>query len=431
MNQVRYSRPRFAGQASRQSAALRGQRGLTLIELMVAVLVASILIGFVFEIQGRMSSAFRTQTNISSLQQAVRAANELIARDARLTGFMMPNGVRVSSEFVDGLPGLTTGLVQNDGMNNFVPALSVFNNPDGRTLTQMQPDRVHFFYADPDPMYHAVVESIISRNAVQVNTQASFAPGDLLLFTRRDPSPIRHPLGDDLPVLVRYFACVARLTDTVPSGTTIVFRIDPDPGPYNTATNDHCFQSVNPGEEVMAANTTEKTQVFRLVARAYRIDTTRLQIAPLQRSDTGGLGDGIAEDWQEVGIGFVDLQISQRYVEPVSDGNDPDNDGNFRMDWHATAATIPPGSQLTQLGIGLVARTIRGVEGVRTAAVPVLTRLNFENGTDLHNPFGDAGGPKDMMQPEYNPELNLGRGGDHVYRHSKSIVDIRNLGVSF
>src|SRR5690606_13990093 len=119
-------------------AALRGQRGLTLIELMVAVLVASILIGFVFEIQGRMSSAFRTQTNISSLQQAVRAANELIARDARLTGFMMPNGVRVSSEFVDGLPGLTTGLVQNDGMNNFVPALSVFNNPDGRTLTQMQ-----------------------------------------------------------------------------------------------------------------------------------------------------------------------------------------------------------------------------------------------------------------------------------------------------
>lgn len=426
MSQTTYSRHHSPGQSRRPISFRRDQRGLTLVELMIAVLVASLLIGFVFEIQGRMSTAFRSQTNIGSLQQGVRAANELIARDARLAGFMMPSGVRVSNNFVAGLAGLSPGLVQSDALSNFVPALVVSNNPDNMPGDRMQPDRIHVFYADPNPVAQAVVQRIASPTAVVVSDIAIFQPGDLVLFARRDPIPRPHPLGGDLPLIVNYYTCLVRLTN-VDGGTSQLMFDDDPPEPFNTTTNDHCFLSARPDEAAIlnASETTDKTQVFRLIARAYRIDTTRPTVAALERSETGGLGHGVGpDDWQEIGIGFVDLQISRRFVEEVSDTSDLDGDLNPRMDWYTSAPPAPPPLRhLTQLGIGLVARTARSVEGVRARDVPVLTRGNPPTGTIANNPFGDAAQPKNMAHPEFN--------GDHVYRQSSSIVDIRNLGVSY
>jgi prepilin-type N-terminal cleavage/methylation domain-containing protein len=428
MSQVTHSRAHSSGQASSTIASRRGQRGLTLVELMIAVLVASLLVGFVFEIQGRMSSAFRSQTNIGSLQQGVRAANELIARDARLAGFMMPDGVRVSSDFVVGLPGLTPGLLRPhpSGVGNIVPPLAVFDNPSGMPPDGMEPDGVHFFYADPNPVAQAVVEGIINQTNVVVGDATNFQPGDLVLFARRDPTPIDHPLGQDFPMIVRYFTCMVRLTNVDPFNQVLSFGPD---SPFNTPSNDHCFVPAGSDLPAIAANTADKTQVFRLIARAYRIDTTRLQIAPLERSDTGGLRD----DWQEIGTGFVDLQISRRFVEEAPDGTDSDGDANARMDWFAIdPPNPPPNRHLTQLGIGLVARPARGLEGVRAATIPVLTCNNFVSPCNANNnPFGNARGPKNRFRPEYNPGADMLRGGDFVYRQNMSIVDIRNLGVSY
>jgi prepilin-type N-terminal cleavage/methylation domain-containing protein len=419
---------RSPGPACRPLAFRRDQRGLTLVELMIAVLVASLLIGFVFDIQGRMSAAFRSQTNIGSLQQGVRAANEQIARDARLTGFMAPNEIRVSSKFVVGLPGLTPGLVRSDAQGNFVPPLFIANNPSAMPPDRMQPDRIHFFYADPNPVHQAVVQSIVGPTSVVVNGTALFQAGDLVLFARRDPTPRFHPLGGNLPLITNYFTCMVRLTG-VDSFNNQLFFDDDSPEPFNTAGNEHCFLSAGTQEEAIAVGKSEKTQVFHLIAHAYQIDTTpaRLPVAALERSETAGLRD----DWQEIGIGFVDLQISQRYVEEVADATDLDGDGDPRVDWYTSDGVLPANLHLTQIGIGLVARTPRSVEGVRATAVPVLTGANCAPGcTVANNPFGDAGGPKDMTQPEYNPEAEA-LGGEHVYRQNTSIVDIRNLGVSY
>ncbi|HWN67618.1 MAG TPA: prepilin-type N-terminal cleavage/methylation domain-containing protein [Haliangium sp.] len=430
MSHVTRSRHRFPEPASRSIASRRGQRGLTLVELMIAVLVASLLVGFVFEIQGRMSGAFRSQTNIGSLQQGIRAANELIARDARLAGFMMPNGARVSAKFGGAPAGLTPGLVRSDALGNLVPALAVANNPAGMPGDRMQPDRIHFFYADPDPVVQAVVQAIPSRTSVVVNDVTLFQPEDLVLFARRDPAVRFHPLGGNMPLLVNYFSCIVRLTNVDP-GTSTLFFDDDSPGPFNTPTNDHCFVNSADEQEAISVGTQEKTQVFRLIARAYQIDTTRPAVGALERSETGGLGNGVADDWQEIGIGFVDLQISRRFVEEASDAADPDGDGNVRMDWYSSDPPAPPPiRQLTQVGIGLVARTVRSVDGVRGATVPVLTRGNPPTGTAANNPFGDAAGPKNLSHPEYNPEQEV-PAGHHVYRQSATLVDIRNIGVSY
>jgi prepilin-type N-terminal cleavage/methylation domain-containing protein len=432
MSHVTRSRRHSPGQPCPPIAPIafgRGQRGLTLIELMIAVLVASLLVGFVFEIQGRMSNAFRSQTNIGSLQQGVRAANELIARDARLAGFMMPNGARVSDAFTVGLPGLTPGLVQThpSGIGRLVPPLAVFDNPNGMPADGMEPDGVHFFYADPNPVAQAVVQRILSPTDVVVGDVATFEIGDLVLFARRNPTPIPHPLGEDFPMIVGYFACIAKLTNVDPfnaAGPVLSFAAD---APFNTPSNNHCFVGAGTDLPAITDTSTDKTQVFRLIARAYRIDTTRLQIAPLERSDTGGLRD----DWQEIGTGFVDLQISRRFLEMTADGVDADGDSNDRGDWYTIDPPSPATRVLSQLGIGLVARPARGLEGVRAAVIPVLTGMNYPSGNPNNNPFGNARGPKNRFRPEYNPGADMVRGGDFVYRQSMSIVDIRNLGVSY
>jgi prepilin-type N-terminal cleavage/methylation domain-containing protein len=434
MNELMHSRRHCSQQGSRPACrpatTRRGERGLTLVELMVAVLVASVLIGFVFDIQGRMSNAFRSQTSIGSLQQGIRAAVELIARDARLAGFMAPNGIRVSSDFGGALPELTPGLVQNDGSNNFsVPAMHIANNPDARGPTEMQPDRIHMFYADPNPEVQAVVTSIVGPTDVMVDNGSTFQAGDLVLFSRRDPTPRPHPLGPDLPLLTNYFACLVKVTGV--SGNQLTF--DASGAPFNTAGNEHCFNAAGAVEPAIFAGSTEKTQVFPAVARAYRIDTSSdlsLRVAALQRSETGGL-DG---PWQEIGIGIVDLQISQRYVEEVADADNLDNDGDPRADWYTSdVAPGPDPYHRTQISIGLVARTPQSVEGVSARRVPVLTCGDFTivGCSVANNPFGDAAdGPKNLFLPEYNPE-NEPAGGEHVYRQSTTFVDIRNLEVSY
>lgn len=387
--------------ASRHSGVRRGERGLTLIELMVGLVVASILVGFVFDIHNRMSRAYRSQTSIGALQQGLRAASAIIAHNARSAGFMMPDGMRVSSEFT-GDPLVTPGLVTNDGESNIVPALLVRNNPDGMPGSRMQPDQIHVFYADA--YARAVVADVSpTPNALTVDDDDNFETGDLVLFVN-GPEYTPHGLGDDYPDVVTYNTCLVKLTAVGPG--TLSFAPSP---PYNTAANEHCFI---PGKEAIK----DKAMVYRLAARAFRIDTNNAALGELQMSPSGGLQ---GDDWQTMGIGFVDMQISQRYVQVLDDTIDQDGDGNTRMEWYSTAAPTPPEAyRLNQIGIAMVSRTIRPVDGVGSSDVPVLT-----GGNPIHNPWGDAGGPKDTSQPEYQ--------GNHVYRTASTIVDTRNLGIAY
>jgi type IV pilus assembly protein PilW len=418
MNHATHPYHPLAKPSHRARASRRRERGLTLVELMIGVVVGSILVGFVFDIHSRMSSAFRAQNNIGSLQQGIRAANELLARDARLAGFMMPDGFFVSSAFptAQTMPGLVQGPDPN-GIRT-VRALTVFNNPAALPDNRMQPDRIHIFYADPDPNRDYVVVGEVTPTTVSVDRATLLIPGDLLLMVRYETmSAPPHPLGGNLPAPPRYHACVVMLTGTGPSPTgneQLIF--DASGAPFNTANNDHCFINAPSDQRAIVA---DETHVFRLNARAYRIDTNDPLAAPLQVSATGGLLGLSPSDWQVMGIGFVDLQITQRFVEEVSDGNDPDADGNPRMDWYASGPPFPANTHLTEMGISLVARTARSVEGVRAISVPVLS-----TGPRNNNPVGDAGGPKNMLA---SPEFT----GDHIYRQSSMIVDTRNVGVAF
>ncbi|MEO7734004.1 MAG: prepilin-type N-terminal cleavage/methylation domain-containing protein, partial [Kofleriaceae bacterium] len=70
----------------------RGQRGFTLIELMVALVISSLLVGMILAIFSRMSIAYRGQQQIAGVQQVLAAARATIEFDAKQAGLAMPQG---------------------------------------------------------------------------------------------------------------------------------------------------------------------------------------------------------------------------------------------------------------------------------------------------------------------------------------------------
>lgn len=62
-------------------------RGFTLVELMVAMVMALIMISATFGIVNHSSRIYRAQERISDSQQDVRAALGLLARDIRIAGY--------------------------------------------------------------------------------------------------------------------------------------------------------------------------------------------------------------------------------------------------------------------------------------------------------------------------------------------------------
>ena len=92
------------------------QAGVTLIELMISMSLTSLVVGLVFSIHTRMTTAFNRETQVSDLTQMLQAGSEIIATDIRMAGDHMADGFQTN---VFGTP------------NIFVPAISVENNPDG------------------------------------------------------------------------------------------------------------------------------------------------------------------------------------------------------------------------------------------------------------------------------------------------------------
>ncbi len=75
---------------ARQGAAMRcrRQQGLTLVELMVALTIGSLVLLFLVEIFAQASQNSRVQRNIAWMQEDGRNAIEVITREIRLAGFV-------------------------------------------------------------------------------------------------------------------------------------------------------------------------------------------------------------------------------------------------------------------------------------------------------------------------------------------------------
>jgi len=376
------------------------QRGFTLIELMVALVVSSLLVGMILAIFSRMSLAYRGQQQIAGVQQVLAAARATMELDAKQAGLAMSQGFKIAS---DAGPGTMHSPIR------------ILNSSTG-------PDQIAFFYADPanQAVVAAVVGTWTSTPTVTVDSAAAFLAGDLVVLSAVDltmTNPINPPADANI---AKYDACVLQIaTPGGISGANITFSTLP---PWGIAGSAHCTPPI------------AGTMLYKLVAHAYRIDPdpARTAIGPLQGSLTGGLIGTAADNWTDLAFGFTDIQTALAvYDGDGADTPDPGTDGD--REWYSGAMQqtltqpIPKVDTYVapiELSISLVARTDRDVEGIATQTTPDLIVNGTPNltGTPDNNPIGDH--PKVTLPWAIDPTLP-GR----IYRYTTFQVDLRNLGV--
>jgi len=383
----------------------RPERGFTLIELMVALVVSALLVGMILAIFSRMSLAYRGQQQIAGVQQVLAAARGAIELDARQAGYAMAQGFKLASD-----PANTQSPVQ------------ITNSSTG-------PDRVAFFYADASVQaaVTGLVGSWAATPTLTVDDTTGFAPGDLVVLSTADPK-LPSPIDPNDAMLVSYDACILRIAPggvVSTKGGSITFETIP---PWGLPDSSHCTTPLPPP----SSPTIQTPMLYKFVAHAYRIDPdpARAAIGPLQGSlVTGGLLRSAADNWTDLAYGFTDIQTAlQVYDHGIDNTDTPDLDLDGDREWYSdgTQDTITGPSSpvvssggLLQISISLVARTERDVEGIATAATPQLIDPAIPN----NNTVGDH--PSVSLPSATDPALQ----GSRIYRYTTFQVDLRNLGV--
>lgn len=370
-------------------AGRAAQRGFTLIELMISLLIASLLVILILSVFSRLSFAYREQQHLGTLQKTLAAARQVMERDAKQAGFAMAQGFRIAEDGAEATPYKHSPLV-------------VVNSSTG-------PDEVGFYYADASAQ--AVVTSSGTATTLTVDDPAGFAAEQLVVLSTADLTTATNPVAPTTDAkLTTFDACVVQIQQI--SGNSVTFTQAP---PWGRPSNDHCINAL--------ANT---TMMYKFVAQYWRIDPTREAEGVLQLADHGNLVT--PETWSDQAYGFTDLQIATYFYDnDGTDTLDPDDDGarDWVSDGEQDVRTAP--KQLTEsfiapllVTISLVARTQRDVEGIYTAATPELVG---SPGGVQNNMIGDHASV--TLPSASDPRLM----GKRIYRFITFQADLRNLGI--
>jgi prepilin-type N-terminal cleavage/methylation domain-containing protein len=379
------------------------ERGFTLVELMVGMLLTGMVMTFIFIVSGKMSTAYFGQSQVAEVQQTLRTARAAIAADARQAGFFISNGFRTAAF------GDTDALVR---------PLQIVNDADGSG-----PDVLRVYYADASAGSRVQSIDPAARAFADVDSTASFAAGDVIVMVNSAITPAGEA-GDTGSVA--YEACVVRVTSVDPGapGRLHFGGVGGAGDPYNAVGNPQCTTV----EDATANEDPQPdTVAYRFVGRSYRIDPDRKELGVLQGSPSGEM---VEDDWTDLALGVTTIQMASRFFED-DDAVDLDGDGDPELDWYSSegqespdpSGERPAGAVLVELRVSLEARTQRGTRAVATARTAELGDTD-----DLdHNTVGDWAGVQlagvdDADRPD-------GYAGSHIYRTAEALIDLRNLGV--
>jgi len=365
---------------------------MTLVELMVAMVISSIVIFFLFSIQTRMSRAYQGQGTVSEINQNLQAAKQQLLTDLRMAGFGLDSLGNVSVATTIDLSSLASGFV-------------VSNNAYGDGNDS-------FRIMSADPLTEIVVTGFSPAN-VNVDTLDPAAPLD----------------GVVAILMSRTEACVIQVTGTNPN--KVIFN--PSGAPYNEAPqNPHCQDLKNSFDPV-----SNPVTIAQFSGRSYRIDPNRATEGYLQMSPSGEV---VVDDWIDMGVGFTNMQIATRYFES-GDAVDLDGDGDPERDWYsgdnqaAGDLSRPADAVLIQASLSIEARSPHGTRG---SAASTTTPAFIDMANINNNSRGDwgqdcTGAPTDPCGIHLSATPDASRPdrykGEYIYRSTTSIVDLRNMGI--
>lgn len=377
---------------------------MTLVELMVAMVISSIVIFFLFSIQTRMSRAYQGQGTVSEINQNLQAAKQQMLTELRMAGFGLSGG------FVDSGPDVDVSAsavaLGGGGFRASLSGFTVSNNAYGDGN-----DSFRLLYSDPS-------------NKIVIT---AFGP---VFADTLDPAP---PFTAGEPVIIagRTAACLIAVTGTNPN--KIHFNATAGVGvPYNQVPqNKHCDRVRD------ALSNNEPVSIVKFLSRSYRIDPNRATEGYLQMSPSG---ESVADDWIDMGVGFTNMQIATRYFES-GDAVDLDGDGDPERDWYSGDnqavgdLSRPPDAVLIQASISIEARSPHGTRG---SAASTTTPAFIDMANVNNNSRGDwgqdcTGAPTDPCGIHLSATPDASRPdrykGEYIYRSTTSIVDLRNMGI--
>ena len=130
-------------------ATSKSQRGLSLIELLVSIVIALIVISGVINVVLTSRSTFETEQEASFIQENARFALEILSRDIRMAGSAgcTANNAAWYANIVtdDG-----TGLFSLDGIDGFEGTANVAGFPTALADADVGSDAIILRYADPE-----------------------------------------------------------------------------------------------------------------------------------------------------------------------------------------------------------------------------------------------------------------------------------------
>ncbi|MDD5433902.1 MAG: prepilin-type N-terminal cleavage/methylation domain-containing protein [Nitrospira sp.] len=127
----------------------QGQKGFTLIEILVAVAILSVILTSLYNLFISQFQTFEAQRDVSATQRDIRTSLELLERDIRMAGFGVPRGTN------------PIALVQNGSIGNAADPDTISINYSRGPVTYLRSSTV----TQPD-------------NKIQVNSVTDFVVGD-------------------------------------------------------------------------------------------------------------------------------------------------------------------------------------------------------------------------------------------------------------
>jgi prepilin-type N-terminal cleavage/methylation domain-containing protein len=361
----------------------RRSAGFTLVELMVAVVLSGVIIGFVFQIHAQMTGALRGQANLSEVVESVTAARELLAREIRLAGMGFP----------------ASGVRWGTGANEVWYGVEAVNDADGAGADVV--DSISIQRTEGD-VYDVIADEAGDWTVALVDADdlgfSTAAP--VVIINRNNPPD----------------ACAT--TPIAVDATGLRFAaadfVNPASGPCGT----------------LGLSDDDSIQITRLRKASYRLDpvASNLEQGVLQRS----INDG---PWDNLGVGYTNLQFAVRYFE-AADAADADADGDALNDWYSgDEMEVAYGGRLAtgapvQVGLSIEARNQRRIDNLASSATPAYTDLARPNNNPLGN-FGqactgaqyDPCGVPDLNDPGVPSRYAF---PDRVYRSTSTTVWLRS-----
>ncbi|MBP9086504.1 MAG: prepilin-type N-terminal cleavage/methylation domain-containing protein [Kofleriaceae bacterium] len=449
------NKPRYKLPSSRQA-------GLTLIELVISMGLATLVMTFVFGVSYQTSQTMRGFAKMGEHTDGIIAARELISTALRTAGSHLPTqGLRVST------------------------SLGTANAPNFAKFVQCQPGLVPSSSACAGVATHKILHAVNVRNGTMNTNDAS----DQILMLRGVGDPIlAYPTtAPATPLVVADVASAALLAGVsliavtdVTGNTGCLVRIDP---PATAAVS---LVLVGPPAGYVAAN----ARALPLTAAAFENvgmslpaticpwNQPQVRIIPVE-ADWFYLSpnDRLLNQttvWSEVAAGtafnvigaeFTNLQFALRFVEPsevgsVVGGADADRDGQPQRDWYSAnqqlAGVTLKDQRITSgdttkrpadgipiaVGVTVQRRSTKFAE-LRTTATRPLSQLLPANmvGQFFNNSFGDQAAVNltNSTDLRYISERNVANfldpdnnsvkdGLPYVYSASTTIVALRNAG---